>query len=217
VTAGAHRPDGERVGRLLWVVRKEPFHYLIRGQGIRNTVGADQVTVPHGHVERFENGLDRIAIKRAKHDRTLWMAQSLLGGQSSNVDEGLDEGLVLRDLCQDAVAKTVCTRISDVDEPTRVASESDRRESCPHPGVGWVRSDVFRDGGVAPFCRPPQVAQNVSAFPSVQGRKLSYQQGGGDLTGAMPTDAIRQSQKCRAGMDRVLVGLPVVPPQAVAP
>ena len=69
---------------------------------------------------------------------------------------------------------------------------------------------MFLDGGVAPFCRQPQDIQNVSAFISVQGRKRPYQQGGGDLTGAMATHAIRQSQNSRARIDRVLLILPPV-------
>ena len=77
------------------------------------------------------------------------MGVCLLGGDTTFVDQRLDESVVARDLCELAVAEEVAARVTDVGEPDPAAREQDRGQRRAHAVEVGGAFDLCGDGRVA--------------------------------------------------------------------
>ncbi len=139
----------------------------------------------------------------------------LFGGDATLVDEGLDEGVVARDLRQLVVAQQVGAGVPDVDQADLASAEQDRGEGGAHAVELRVLLDLLGDGGVALAGRPLELAQQIVArLVVVEMRERRDHQLRGDLARGVPAHAVGQGEKTRAGVHRVLVVRPYEAPVA---
>ena len=123
------------------------------------------------------------------------MAVGLLGGDAPLVDQRLDEGVVLGDLGQLAVAQQVAPRVADVHQAKSVPREQDCGEGGAHAlelGIGFDlggdRRVALVDGGV-------ELAEQIPAgFVVVEVREGGDDQLGGHFAGGVTAHAVGQRE-----------------------
>ena len=134
------------------------------------------------------------------------MAVRLLGGDPALVDERLDEGVVLGDLGQLAVAQQIAAGVADVDEPKSVAREQDCGQRGAHAFEFGLGFDVRGDGRVALADRGVELAEQVAAgLVVVEVGQRGDHQLRGHLAGGVAAHAVGQGQQPRAGVHGVFV------------
>jgi hypothetical protein len=90
------------------------------------------------------------------------VAVRLLRGDPAFVDQGLDEGVVLGDLGELAVAQQVAARVTDVHQPEPIAREQDCGECGSHALEVGLHFDLRGDGRVAGVYRGLELAQQIA-------------------------------------------------------
>ena len=134
------------------------------------------------------------------------MAVGLVRGDPALVDEGLDEGVVLGDLGQLAVAQEVAAGIADVDQAQPVAGEQDRGERRAHTVEVGILFHLVADRGIPHPNRTVELAEQITArIVVVELGQCGDHQLGGHFAGGVPAHAVGQRQQTRAGVDGVLV------------
>ena len=172
------------------------------GQSVR----AEQVAVAHAGLAHDQRRLDLVPGERAHDQRPLRMAVRLLGRDAALVDEGLDEGVVLGDLGEFAVAHQVAAGVADVDEAKSVAREQDCGQRGAHAVEFGVGFDVGGDGRVALVHRGVELAEQVAArLVVVEMGERGDHQLRGDLARGVATHAVGEGEQPRAGVHRVLI------------
>ncbi|SHV24351.1 Uncharacterised protein [Mycobacteroides abscessus subsp. abscessus] len=172
------------------------------GQAVR----AQQVAVTGADLAHRQRRLDLVTGQRLHDQRTLRVTVRLFGRDAAVVDQGLDEGVVLGDLGQLAVAHQVAAGVTDVHHAQPRPGEQDGAQRGAHALELGVGLDVRRDGGVAVVDGVVQLGQQIAAgFVVVEVRQRGDHQLRGDLARGVAAHAVRQGQEAGPGVDGVLI------------
>lgn len=207
--AGAQGEGDEAVGGLTGVVRpaQDLLDRVVRDEAAQ-AVGAEHVPVAAAGLANAEVGLvARLAGEDAGDDRALRVGRGLVLGDPALVDEGLDEGVVLRDLLEASLAQEVGARVADVGEDELVARSQqggDGRahaeqlglavDDPPDPRVGLVDDAVE---GVARLAAGEGV--------TVDGRHCGDRGRAREVTAGVAAHPVGDDEQVGAGVSGVLV------------
>ncbi|CAM3174762.1 hypothetical protein MYSI104531_22590 [Mycobacterium simiae] len=134
------------------------------------------------------------------------MAVRLFPRDPTLVDQGLNEGVVLGDLDQLAIAEQIATRITDVHQSKTVAREQDCGQCGAHPLELGLHLDLRRDRRVAGAHRRVELGEQVATgFVVVEVGERGDHQLRGHLAGGVAAHAVGQCQKSSARVNRVFV------------
>ena len=205
-SASAQRQFDQAVRTLADICELERFGDGLVTDGVGESVGTQQVAVADAGFPNGQRRFNLVAGQRPHDQRTLRVGVRLLRGDPTLVDEGLDEGVVLGDLRQFAIAQQIPAGVTDVNQAEPVTGEEDRSERGPHPIEVGVQVDLLRDSRIAFVHGIFELAEQVAAgFVVVEVRQRRDNQLRRHLTGSVSAHAVGEGQQPGPGVDGVLV------------
>ena len=141
-------------------------------------------------------------------ERCGWCSASS-GGDPALVDERLDEGVVLGDLGEDAVAQQVGARVADVRQRQPVAGAQQRGDRRPHAGELGLLLDPVEELVVGGADRAPRCVERVvgAVRLAVQGASSPIASEEATSPAGVPAHAVGDDEQVRPGVPGVLVVL----------
>ena len=202
--AGADQLDGGVVGRAGRQDVGEPAVV----EDAAGAVAAEQQPVAGGQVDVEQVGLGLVdAVEGLEDEVAVRVDPRLLLGDPALVDEGLDEGVVLGELGDVAVAEEVGAAVADVADAEPGAVE----ERDGGGGAGAVERGVLVDELADPVVGAVQgagdLAEQVVGWAARRGCAAAGPRCGGDVAAGRAADAVADGEQPRAGVPGVLVVL----------
>ena len=196
------------------LTRAEDARDLVVRHDPVQAITAEQVSVAQPCLAHREIRLGHLhPVERAHEEIAARVGVRLLLGDAPRVDEGLDVGVVVRDLAEFAVAQEVAARVAHVHDGdacgVAVGEPVQARDGGAHAGeLGTVGDDEpdGRPGALDGLGQPGECLALAQVLIGDVGQR-GHRGGAGELAAGVPTHAVGHDEQARGGVSRVLVAL----------